>query len=112
MDVNLALRLLEMRVIRPGIEIDAYYRTHDLSGSCRATVPGNFMVLGARLSHGTVYFNAASTEAGKRVWVRAEDITRLDGMTPVRVAEIYHLTETGQPANVRRRTRKPRGAEV
>ncbi len=109
MQDTLALRLIEMNVIRGGTEIDAFHRTNDLSGTRRATVPGNFMVLRAVKAKGGVFFDAASTEWGKRVWVRAEDITRIDGMHPGRVAEIYHLDEAGRPAGGKRRTRKPNG---
>jgi hypothetical protein len=112
MNVDLTLRLIEMNVIKSGTEVDAYYRTSDLSGSRRASVPGNFMVVRAVKTRDGIFFEVSSTEAGRRTWVQPEDIMRVDGMDPLRIAEIYHLDAHGRSTREHRRTRKPRGVEA
>lgn len=112
MNADLAMRLIEMKVIKSGTEVDAFYRTRDLSGTQRASVPGNFMIVRAVKTQQGIFFEVASTEAGSRTWVQPHDITRVDGMDPLRLAEMYHLDPQGNCTRERRRTRKPKGVDA
>lgn len=109
MKTELVQKLIEKSAIKQRTEIEAYYKGMDLSGARIARVRGNFIVLGARLVEGRIWFDGLSTIDGRRDRFLAEDILLIDGMDPERFAQNFGLNMEGEPLRQgKRRGRKPK----
>lgn len=102
-------KLIEKGAIKRETEVEAHYRGNDLSGGPLARARGVFLVLGARLMEDQITFDTVDTRWGGRQQIAADDIIAIDGMDPTRFANIFGLTEEGEPLKLgKRRGRKPK----
>lgn len=109
MKTEVVKKLIDKGAIKRETEVEANYKGKDLSGSPLARARGVFLILGARLMEDQVMFDAVDTRWGQRQSIRSEDILRIDGMEPERFANIFGLTEEGEPLKQgARRGRKPK----
>jgi hypothetical protein len=107
---NLAQVLLERSIIKAETEVDALYTSMDIDGITTRKSSGTFMVRRAYKSEtGLISFELASIRDGSRVRVLADDIIKIDGMAPERIAAVYNIRGDGSKQNVgKKRGRKPK----
>jgi hypothetical protein len=109
MKTEVVKKLIEKGAIKRETEVEAHYKGKDLSGAALARARGVFLILGARLMEDQVTFDAVDTRWGGHQSLKADDIIRIDGMEPDRFANIFGLTEDGEPLKQgKRRGRKPK----
>lgn len=109
MSPELARKLISKGIIHQNTEIDAFYRGVDISGAAVLRSQGNFTVLGAKVVGEKLYFDAVSTNDGVTRRILCEDIFKIDGMEPDRVAINFGLTDIGvDVVQGKRRGRKPK----
>lgn len=109
MSPSLTSRLIEKGIIRINTEVDAYYNGYDMAGVAQARTPGNFTIQGAKKTADTFIFEVRNTIDGSQRKIDCREVNMIDGMEPVRFAEIYGLTEDGAEIKQgKRRGRKPK----
>jgi hypothetical protein len=108
MDAHLAEVLVERNVVKPDMEVTAAYFGVGLSGAQRVPVQGDFFVREITRIDGRLVFSLQSTRDGTRKKVYCEAISRIEGMDPIRYAQIYNIKADGSSG----REKKKRGRKT
>lgn len=114
MESSLAVALINKGRIVTGTEITAKYRGVALGCSSVTETIGDFVIFGAVKKGNEIYFDLKSTRDGLPQRVPSKDILMIDGMEPLRFAESFDITESGetvQPTKKRGRKPLPRGPD-
>jgi len=114
MDNKLAEALVLKGVLKEGTEVRAKHKAMGLGSVVNVIVSGEFSITGTKiLEDGRVYFKLADLRSGAPSSVFAEDIEIIDGMDPVRFANVYNITADGGKAILgKRRGRKPKNRQI
>lgn len=114
MDNKLAEALVLKGVLPAGTEVKAKHLVMGLGSVNNVMVVDNFSVTSTRIrDDGTVVFKLADLRSGAPSQVVAEDVSEIDGMDPVRFADVYNITADGGKAILgKRRGRKPKNRVI
>ena len=106
MNDNLAETLVNKNIINTNTKLETRYFGKGLGGNFSVPSVGTFTVTKTEKKKEIIIFTLARTD-GLEVRVPAENILRIDGMDPVRLAKVYNLNEDGTPGKVgKKRGRK------
>lgn len=113
MEETLLRKLIEKNHFIQGTEVDASYHAVDISGQAKHPFGGTFTVvrLLENRNTGKIVLDLSSVRDGTRIKANAEDVTGIDGMTPLRFAENYLIAPDGTDIKItgKRRGRRPKG---
>lgn len=114
MDNKLAEALVNKGVLPAGTEVHARHMAMGLGSVNNVVVANDFSIVGTTITEsGRVVFKLADLRSGARSDVYAEAIEGIDGMDPVRFADVYNITADGGKAILgKRRGRKPKNRQV
>lgn len=114
MDNKLAEALVTRGVIPAGTEVRARHLAMGLGSVNNVVVTSDFSVSSTKIREdGIVVFKLADLRSGAASTVVAEDVLDIDGMDPVRFADVYNITASGGKAILgKRRGRKPKNRSV
>lgn len=114
MDNKLAEALFNKGVLPAGTEVRARHKAMGLGSVDTVLVTNYFSITGSVVKEdGRVMFKLADTRSGKPAIVYAEAIDEIDGMDPVRFANVYNITADGGKAVLgKRRGRKPKNRVI
>lgn len=113
MNTSLLKVLVQRNIVGVRTEIDAHYRGRDIAGNPLIPSFGTFLILEIHTNGSAFVFTCADTVDGTRRNIPGSAIVAIDGMDPLRLAENYELTESGEKLKVgKRRGRKPKNATV
>lgn len=114
MDNKLAEALVVKGVLPAGTEVRARHKAMGLGSVNNVLVVDNFSVTNAIVrADGRVVFKLADLRSGAPSSVFAEDIEEIDGMDPVRFANVFNITASGGKAVLgKRRGRKPKNRVI
>jgi cell division GTPase FtsZ len=114
MDNKLAEALVIKGVLPAGTEVRARHKAMGLGSVNNVLVVDNFSVTDAIVREdGRVIFKLADLRSGAPSRVFAEDIEEIDGMDPVRFANVFNITANGGKAVLgKRRGRKPKNRVI
>jgi hypothetical protein len=109
MDTKLAEALVARGVLPVGTEIRAKHKAMGLGSVNNVDVISDFSIKRVVALDGKVIFTLANLRDGGSTDVPAENVIDIDGMDPVRFANVYDITEDGGKAVLgKRRGRKPK----
>lgn len=114
MDNKLAEALVLKGVLPAGTEVRARHRAMGLGSVNNVVVISDFSVTSTKVREdGIVIFRLADLRSGGASTVVAEDVLDIDGMDPVRFADVYNITADGGKAILgKRRGRKPKNRVI
>jgi hypothetical protein len=114
MDNTLASALVTRGVLPAGTEVRAKHKAMGLGSVNTVLVSSGFSITSTKIREdGTVVFKLADLRSGAPSTVLAEAIEDIDGMDPVRFANVYDITATGDKAVLgKRRGRKPKNRNI
>jgi len=114
MDNKLAVALVAKNVLLAGTEVRAKHKAMGLGSVNNVIVENDFSIVSTGLTEsGLVVFKLADLRSGAPAKVYAEAIQGIDGMDPIRFAEVYNVTADGGKAVLgKRRGRKPKNRVV
>lgn len=114
MDNKLAEALVLKGVLPAGTEVKARHKAMGLGSVNNVTVVDNFSVTSTVIREdGRVVFKLADLRSGVPSSVYADDVEEIDGMDPVRFANVFDITASGSKAVLgKRRGRKPKNRIV
>jgi hypothetical protein len=114
MDNKLAEALVAKGVLPAGTEVRAKYQGKGLCSVNTVLVTGDFSIAQTIVREdGKVVFRLADLRSGKPTSVMAEAIETIDGMDPIRFADVYNVTADGGKAVLgKRRGRKPKNRQI
>lgn len=105
MNDNLAETLVNKNIINTNTKLEARYFGKGLDGSFTVPSVGTFIVSSIKKDK-IITFILRRTD-GFETTVPANNILRIDGMDPVRLAHVYNLKEDGSPRKIgKKRGRK------
>lgn len=105
----LAKTLQDRKLFTEGMEITASYSAAAIGNIKDIIVTGVFVINRVREENSTILFEAASTRDGHIRTLSSDSISEIDGMDPVRFAEVYDIKSDGATkAPAKRRGRKPK----
>ena len=110
MDNKLAEALVLKGVLPAGTEVKAKHKAMGLGSVSNVLVVDNFSVTSTLIREdGRVLFKLADLRTGAPSSVYADAVEEIDGMDPVRFADVYNITADGGKAVLgKRRGRKPK----
>ena len=110
MDNKLAEALITKGVLPAGTEVRATYRAMGMGSVNHVIVKNDFSIVESTIKpDGRIFFKLADLRSGAPTTVLAEAIESIDGMDPVRFADVYNITASGGKAVLgKRRGRKPK----
>jgi cell division GTPase FtsZ len=110
MENKLAEALVKKGVLPAGTEVHAKHFAKGLCSVNTVLVSNDFSIIGTTIREdGKVVFRLADLRSGKPTDVLAEAVETIDGMDPVRFADVYNVTADGGKAILgKRRGRKPK----
>lgn len=114
MDNKLAEALVLKGVLPAGTEIKAKHKAMGLGSVNNVLVVDNFSVTSTKIREdGRVLFKLADLRTGAPSSVYADAVEEIDGMDPVRFADVYNITAEGGKAILgKRRGRKPKNRVI
>lgn len=114
MDNKLAEALVLKGVLPAGTEVQAKHMAMGLGSVNNVQVTSGFSIKSTKVREdGMVVFTLANLRDGQATKVLAEAIQDIDGMDPVRFANVYNITADGGKAILgKRRGRKPKNRIV
>lgn len=114
MDNKLAEALVLKGVLPAGTEIRAKHKAMGLGSVNNVLVVDNFSVTSTKIREdGRVLFKLADLRTGAPSSVYADAVEEIDGMDPVRFADVYNITADGGKAILgKRRGRKPKNRVI
>lgn len=114
MDNKLAEALINKGVLPVGTEVEARHQVVGLGGVNNVTVTDFFTIAGTMVREdGKVLFSLLTLRNGQESRVLAENVLNIDGMDPVRFADVYNVTADGGKAVLgKRRGRKPKNRQI
>lgn len=114
MDNKLAEALVNKGVLPAGTEVRAKHKAMGLGSVNNVIVSNDFSITQSIIREdGKVQFKLADLRSGVPYSVFAEAVEEIDGMDPVRFAEVYNITADGGKAVLgKRRGRKPKNRPV
>lgn len=106
MNDNLAKILVNKNIINTNTKLETRYLGKGLDGSYTVPSVGTFTVTNIGKIENIIIFTLVRTDGFETI-VPADNILRIDGMDPVRLAKVYNLKEDGSPGKVgKKRGRK------
>ena len=106
MNDNLAKTLVNKNIINTNTKLETRYLGQGLDGSFTVSSVGIFTVSEIRKIENIIIFTLVRNDGFKTI-VSADDVLRIDGMDPVRLANVYNLKEDGSPGKIsKKRGRK------
>lgn len=114
MDNKLAEALVLKGVLPVGTEVRAKHKAMGLGSVNNVEVTSDFSIAATKVrDDGMVVFTLANLRDGARTKVLAEAVLDIDGMDPVRFANVYDITPEGGKAILgARRGRKPKNRQI
>lgn len=114
MDVKLAEALVVKNLLPAGTEVRAKYKGVGLGSVTKVLVTGDFSITNTKIREdGRIVFYLSSVRDGATTTVLEDAIQEIDGMDPVRFANVYNIGATGDKLVLgKRRGRKPKNRPV
>lgn len=114
MENKLAEALVNKGVLPAGTEVQAKHKAMGLGNVNNVIVSSGFSIASTEiLPNGKVLFRLADLRSGAPTNVYADAVEEIDGMDPVRFADVYNITADGGKAVLgKRRGRKPKNRNV
>ena len=114
MDNTLASALVTRGVLPARTEVRAKHKAMGLGSVNTVLVTSGFSISSTSIKEdGRVVFRLADLRSGVPTSVYADAIEDIDGMDPVRFANVYDITEDGGKAVLgKRRGRKPKNRNI
>lgn len=106
MNDNLAKTLVNKNIINTNTKLETRYLGQGLDGSFTVPSVGIFTVSAIKKIENIIIFTLVRNDGFKTI-VPADNVLRIDGMDPVRLATVYNLKEDGSPGKIsKKRGRK------